>query len=203
MKPIATVLTLSAAISAPAFADDQGFYGHIDYWLYMFSNSPKDSSINGIRIGGGYHFNPYVGVEGGLSTIDIFQTKSSPCTNIFGTCPQDSLSASSYQYSFVGTLPNGLFVKLGRATTTFDYSYSYTPCTFGFCSPTVTGSGSATKTNPMFGIGWQSDVNQHSYWRVQYENFGTIKLTTNYNNQPSTTSDIGIEVISVGIVYNF
>ena len=202
-KQIATLLLFSVLTSAPAIAADQGFYGYIDYGLYMFSNSPKGGSMDGIGIGGGYRFNTYVGVEAGLSIIDIFQDKSSPCPNIFGTCPQESLSASSYQYSLVGTMPNGLFVKLGWANTSLDYSYSYTPCFLVFCDPTSTGSGSATKTNPMFGIGWQSDVNQHSYWRVQYENFGTNNMTINYNNQASTTSHIGIEAISIGLVYNF
>ena len=146
-----------AATSTNAFAADQGLYGYIDYGLYLFSNSPKGNSMDGIGIGGGYRFNNYVGVEAGFSIMDVIQDKSPTCPNIFGTCPQESLNASSYQFSLVGTMPNGFFIKLGGANTSFDYSYSYTPCFLVFCDPTSIGSGSTTKTNPMFGIGWRSD----------------------------------------------
>lgn len=203
LATFATLLMVFAATSTNAFAADQGLYGYIDYGLYLFSNSPKGNSMDGIGIGGGYRFNNYVGVEAGFSIMDVIQDKSPTCPNIFGTCPQESLNASSYQFSLVGTMPNGFFIKLGGANTSFDYSYSYTPCFLVFCDPTSIGSGSTTKTNPMFGIGWRSDGNQTSYWRVQYEHFGKNKMTINYNNQPSTTSDIGIDVISIGLVHNF
>jgi hypothetical protein len=207
LKKIATLLMLSAITSINAFAADQGFYANIDSGIYLYNNAPQSSSV-GYRIGGGYQFNPHLGVEAGYSIID--DATSGDCVTYIATlstCPQETLSASSSQVVVVGTLPLGenhsLFGKLGWANTSLDYSYSYTPCFLVFCDPTITGSGNATKTNPMFGIGWQSSSSRPLYWRVLYENFGTIKMTINYNNQPSTTSDIGIKVISVGLVYKF
>jgi hypothetical protein len=207
MKMFATLLMLFAATSVPAFAANNGFYANADTGIYMLSNSPK-GNLFGVRIGGGYHFNPYLGVEVGYT---IFKDSTSgDCYTYLAnlsTCPQDTLSASSSQLALVGNLPlsdhYGLFAKLGWATTSLDYSYSYTPCFLVFCSATTTGSGSTTKSNPVFGFGWQSAAYEPLYWRVQYENFGSIKMMIIYNNQPSTTSDIGIQVISVGLVHKF
>lgn len=208
MKITAAILMLFAVDSINAFADDLGFYANLDTGIVLYRNAPESNSA-GFRIGGGYQFNPYVGVEAGLLIIKDATSGDDCWTYIatLSTCPKDTLSASSSQAAVVGTLPlsenHSLFGKLGWANTSLDYSYSYTPCFLVFCDSTTTGSGSATKTNPMFGIGWQSRALQPLYWRVQYENFGKIKMTVNYNDQPSTTFDIAIEFISVDFIYKF
>jgi OmpA-OmpF porin, OOP family len=188
MKKIAITLLFSTAISTSAFAADQGFYTNADYGIYLYSNAPESSSdgirLGGIRLGGGYHFNPYVGVEAGLSIIKD-STSNNSDFYIYGF-PQTTLSASSYQVAVVGTIPvndqYGMFGKLGWANTSLDYTYSDS-------ATSITGSGSASKTNPMFGIGWGGQSpNQHVNWRVQYENFGKIKMTITFSDQSSKHS---------------
>jgi len=208
MKLIAALLLLFYVSSMNAFAADRGLFASIDTGMLIYSNAPESSSA-GFRIGGGYQFDRYAGMEAGFSIIDDATSGDDCMTYIatLSTCPKENLSASSSQVAVVGTLPLGenhsLFGKLGWATTSLDYSYSYTPCFLVFCDPPITGSGSTTKTNRMFGIGWQSASLQPFYWRVQYENFGKIKMTVNYDNQPSKTFDIVIQFISVGFVYKF
>jgi hypothetical protein len=64
----------------------------------------------------------------------------------------------------------------------------------------------------MFGVGWKWKLNPDTHlrasdqqlrFRVQYENFGKIKMTANYSDHSTNTFDIGVEVVTVGIVYDF
>jgi hypothetical protein len=181
----------------------KGPYGYFDSGLLLFSNAPQ-SNTKGFQLGGGYHFDRHIGVEGGISIIDDATSDNSLCG--FVDCLNESLGADSSQIYVVGTLPltdqSSLFGKLGWARTSLKYSYSDTPCLFYFCGRSVSGNGSASKINPMFGIGWEKNK-QRLRFRVQYENFGTIKMIAKYSDGSTNTFDIGIEVISVGLTYKF
>lgn len=203
MNRISTTLMLFIAISTPAVAADQGYFAYGDWGIFSLSGAPV-KSLDGIRIGGGYDFNPYVGVEAGLFIISDLLTKNNNSDSIrFSPYTDESMSISSDQVAVVGTIPldhhRDLVGKLGWATTTLDYQYSH----YGSGIQTVTGSGSATKTNPMFGIAWKSAPDQHVRFIVQYENLGKIKMTASYSDQSSSTYDIKVEIISVGILYDF
>ena len=192
MKRIVAVLMLSVAISIPAFAVDQGYYVYADWDIYSLSNAPVRHS-DGISIGGGYHFNPYAGVEAGFTAFSGFLLENAPQISP-GPSVSESMGAYSYQVSAVGTIPlsdrQDLFGKLGWASSTLDYSYS-TPAG-------GTGSGNATKSNTLFGIGWWYALGQNVKLRVQYENLGKVNMTVN-----SKAYEIGMEVFTMGWVYDF
>ncbi len=159
------------------------------------------NSESGLSIGGGYRFNPHLAVEGGLVLMtDIFRGSSSI---EFAPYTDETLTPTSEQAAMVGILPleggKNLFGKLGFATTTLDYSYSL----YGGSAPPVTGSGSTTKTNPLFGFGWQSAPSMGWRLLLQYQNLGTVKLTPAYSNGRSNTYDVGIHVVSVGGMFSF
>ncbi|HEY0666185.1 MAG TPA: outer membrane beta-barrel protein [Gallionella sp.] len=200
MKGLSVVLLLLMATSASSSAADQGYYAFGDWGIFSFGNAPVDTS-DGIRIGGGYNFNSYVGAEAGL-TIVGWQNRNSNSIQ-FSPYTDQSLNASTEHIAVVGTIPlehhRDLVAKLGWATTTLDYQYSL----YGSGVQSVSGSGSATKTNPMFGIGWQSAPDQQTRFYVQYENFGKARMTVIYSNQTSSTHDVSVALISVGILHYF
>lgn len=203
MKGLSVVLLLLMATSTPSVAADQGYFAFGDWGIFSFGNAPVDTS-DGIRIGGGYNFNSYVGAEAGLTIVSGLLSQNRSSNSIqFSPYTDKSLSASSEHIALVGTIPlehhRDLIGKLGWATTTLDYQYSY----YGSGIQTVTGSGSATKTNPMFGIGWQSAPDQQTRFYVQYENFGKVKMTVVYSDQTSSTHDVSVALISVGVLHYF
>lgn len=196
MKKIATALLLSAAISAPAFAANEGAYVAVDLGQASFSNAnggPNGTTAfpnpGSLRIGGGYHFSQYVGVEAGYSIIGD-STINSTITGV-GTATE-TLKTKSLNVAAVGTYPINdmfnVFGKLGLANTKIDYTLT---SNFG-----ATGSASASKTNLMFGLGGQYNINQHFGIRAQYEDFGKVQFA-------GTGPNVGVKVISVGGVYNF
>jgi opacity protein-like surface antigen len=200
MKRDFAVLMLFFGISAPAFAAGQSSYVYADWNFYSFSNAPVDGS-DAIRIGGGYHFDPYVGLEAGIALIRPFLWRDRPSFGV-GDGVKKSLSVSSSQIAVIGSIPvtqrNSMFGKLGWASTTLDFKYSV--------AGGISSSGSATKSNPLVGFGWQFTPGQNSSLRLQYEYFGKVKLDTNYNNPYSRSSgsfDITVRAVSVGIGYNF
>jgi OOP family OmpA-OmpF porin len=79
-----------------------------------------------------------------------------------------------------------VFGKLGLANTQIDYTLS---SNFG-----LSGSGSGSKSNLMFGIGGQYRMNKQLAIRAQYEDFGKVKVGT---------VDIGVKAVSVGAVFGF
>lgn len=186
-------------LAAPTLAAEQGYYVYADWGLFSLRNAPEEGA-DAIRLGGGYHINRYAGIETGIFLISPFLSEERPQISTSDSSSR-SMSVTTYHVAVIGSLPlsqrNELFGKLGWASTTLGYSYS---------SGNATGSGNATKSNPLFGFGWQYTPGKNSSFRLQYENFGRVKLTTYYNNpysQSSTTTDIGVQAISVGIGYNF
>ncbi len=205
MKNVASALLLSAAISTPVFAADQGFYVAVDVGPAIYSGAKSQfSSTNfadpsAITLGGGYHFNQNVGVEANYSVL----TDSTITTYfLFGGTVTQTLKASSLQVAAVGTLPLGekfeLFGKLGLANTTIDYTATPT----GLVPAGITQTASASKTNPMFAIGGQFNFNKHFSLRVQYRDLGKVQLPGLFYGGVSAPN-IGVKIISVGGVYNF
>lgn len=199
MKKIATSLLLTAAISSTAFAADQGAYIAVDLGKVSYSddNGTAPPSPGSVRIGGGYHFNPYVGVEAGYSVIGDATTNN----NLGGgASTSETMKASSFQISAVGTYSINdkfdLFAKIGAANTKLDYTASAT------ITPT-SGSGSATKTNLLIGIGAQYNIDKHFGIRASYEDFGKTNLVASYNDGSTGSANFGLKVFSVGGVYNF
>jgi len=198
VKKITIAILLSAFAAAPVFAADQGAYIAVDLGQVSYSNATSQFSganapnPNAIILGGGYHFSQYMGVEADYSIIG-----DSSITTVAGAASAtEKLKTSSFQVAAVGTFPINdmfnVFGKLGLANTKIDYSASVTNATF---VPGVVTAASASKTNLMFGLGGQLNINQHFGIRLQYEDFGKVT----FSNAP----DVGVKLYSLGGVYNF
>jgi opacity protein-like surface antigen len=197
MKRNAMLLLLPLAFAAPVFANDDGFFVAANVGLVGFNNSPALLGST-LRISGGYDFNPYIGVEAGYAHGEG-TTKTT--FSGFGTSwsDTDTMKYSASHVAAIVTYPFstrfGIYAKLGVANTALDYTFSSTRGD--------TGSGSAKKSNPMLGIGWRYNFGQNFGLRVQYDDYGKTALTANYSNQPSQTYNVGVQVFSVGVAYNF
>ncbi len=174
-----------------------------DYGIASFSGAPA-SSGSGFRLGGGYRFNEHVQAEAAYTSLS-YEPSNMGNSPLWGSV-SESLSADSYHAAVVGSIPvtedNSLFAKAGVDYNSVNYSYTAVSCFLGLCGTPTTGSGSGSKTSPLFGIGWQGGSMPLKY-RVQFESLGTVKVVTAYNNQPTKTYDIGIEVFSAGLVFYF
>lgn len=200
---IAQPAPVAEQTSAPAEAASKGFYVAADLGQARFSNAASAYLANEsfynplvVRVGGGYRFNEYIGVESGYALVGESSIKSTG-TLVF----TEKLQTSVFHIAAVGTYAISdnfdVFGKLGLAYNKMDYTFSGTTTT-----PT-SGSGSGSKTNLMFGLGVQYNIDKHYGIRAQYENFGTTSVTASFNNGKSANTDIGVSMIAVGGVYNF
>lgn len=196
MKKIAIVALLSAFVATPALADNAGkFYVAGDLGAVSFSNStgPNGGTAfpnpKAIRISGGYHFSPMLGIEAGYNVIG-----DSTLNFVGGSVTAKN---SALQVAAVGTFPVAsafdLFGKLGVSLN----------------SNKLTGTGnnavinsSTSSTTLMFGIGGQYNINKQFSVRAQYEDFGKIK-TNDGPVPPVAAWTVGTTMFSIGGVYNF
>lgn len=205
MKKIAIVALLSTALmSSAAFAANVGGYVAADLGQVNYSNAKSQFSgasfgnPGAITLGGGYHFSQYVGVEAGYSIIG-----DSTITTVAGGTATEKLKTSSLQVAAVGTYPINnqfsVFGKLGLANTKIDYTATATGATF---VPSVAQAASASKTNLMFALGAQYNINQSWGIRAQYQDFGKVQLPGLFFGGVSAPN-IAVKLYSLGGVYNF
>ncbi len=200
MKKITIVALLSVCVATQALADNADtFYVAVDRGQASFSNAMV--SINStvaapnpgaMRIAGGYNINSMFAVEAGYVKFG----DSTYITTVSGVgSANETLSSSSFQVAAVGTYPINakfsLFGKLGFANNKINYSYSDT---LG-----GTNNGSGTKTDVMYGIGGQYNINSKWGIRVQYEDFGKTQVSC----VNCTGENIGLSMLSIGGVYTF
>jgi len=175
MKKIIAVSMLSALIAAPAMAAGTGPYVALDAQSWSTSNNdPLGNPGLGLRIGVGYNFTPNVGLE-----ADYEQSGNS--SSVAGV--SDKISAA--QLAVVGTYPINpdwnVFAKLGMSAN--KVSVSGAGCT------------SCSKTDFLYGIGGQYNINPNWGVRLQYESIGKVTNTG--------TNDLSANTISLGVVYAF
>lgn len=184
----------AATLQAEESTSYRKFYAHL--------NAPL------LEFGLGYRFNSHVGIEAGIYTP--FSSSSDDCgvqmlASAGSGCTHEKLTTSYNQITVIGALPinveNDILIKLGMADITLDYSYSGTSCFLYLCYSNVTGSGSASKINTVYGIGWKKCPYQNLCWRVQYEDFGSIKMIRNYSNGTSDTADYSISRFMLGFIF--
>jgi len=177
MKEIVSVLLVSAALSAPAFAGSDNFavdpvgskYAAVDLGIINYGSN----SATSIGIGAGYQFHPYVAGE-----IDyIFGGTYS--TSVLGS--SIDTSASSLQFLAVGNmaLTNELtaFAKAGLAHNSVKVTNNFNPL----------ATGTASSNDLTFGIGIKYKVAKDISIRAQYQDYGTASMS----------------VISVGAMFAF
>ncbi len=176
MKRALISLLLPFVVVASAFAADNGAFVVLDAQSWSTTNSaPFGNPSVGLRIGGGYHFTRNVGLE-------VDYAKSGDTSAYLGA----KFNVSSIQVAAVGTYPiNDMFdvyAKLGMASNKVNHSG---PGTCNSCS----------KTDLMYGVGGQYNVNKQVGIRLEYDQLGKASNTGN--------NDLGASTISAGVIYNF
>jgi OmpA-OmpF porin, OOP family len=138
-----------------------------------------------LTLGGGYRFTQYVGVEANYSIIG-----NSTINTTGAVTATETFKTSSMQVAAVGTYSINdqfdVFGKLGVANNKIDYTGTGARA----------GTASASKTNLMFGVGGQYNINKQFGVRLQYADLGKVTFA-------GSTQSQAIKVISVGGVYNF
>ncbi len=186
MNKFAFAILLTAFIATPAMADDTGtFYLGADFGvakccnLTNYSGWPGWSNPGVFRIDGGYHLSRLLAVELGYSTFG----DSNGTVN--GSVPA-TLSLSSFQFAFVGSLPLSpqfdLLGKLGLASNSEQYSDS------------TGGYGNYSQSDLLLGVGAEFHVNPQVSLRAIFDRYGKFD---NFDPPVKVTS------FSLGMVYNF
>lgn len=175
-KTFASVL-LSCVVMTPAFAADSGPFVALDAQSWSATNvAPFGNPSAGLRIGGGYRFTRNIGME-----VDYAKSGDATLGNA-------KLNVNSIQAVAVGTYPiNNLFDvygKLGLASNKVSVS-----------GPGNTSCTQCSKTNPMFGVGGQYNVNKQFGIRLEYDQLGKASDWGSDN--------IGVTTLSAGVVYSF
>ena len=139
-----------------------------------------------LSFGGGYNFNPYLGIETEYSLAGKLTRTTYGAVN-----STETLKSSALQVTAVGAAPffNEQFSvigKLGLARTRIEYSYS---------SAGVTAASSGSRTNLVYGFGGRYTLNKQWGVRVMYMDYG--------KTQVGTAGSVGMEVISVSGLYSF
>lgn len=196
MQRVVSFLFLYAVISTSVFAGDSGTYvaGNVGFVNYVNaknglnnSSAPYPASLG---FSGGYHVSQYLGVEGGYSRLFL---SSILIANSQGLIGRESVEGVSLLVAVVGTIPINdkfeMFFKLGRANTKIKYKFTPTNTANSIQSAT------SRKTNLMFSLGGQFNVNRHFGIRAQYEELGQVGV--------NSVADVSASVLSLGGVYNF
>jgi opacity protein-like surface antigen len=188
--------------ASPVVSVVKGYYATADLGMVNYSNTAsaydKSALPNPLvlQLAGGYRYNQYWAAEAGYSLIGDSVTKSTGTVVL-----NETLKNKVVHIAAVGTYTISskfdVFGKLGLANTAFDYTYSRST------QVATSGSGSATKTNLMFGLGAQYNINKRYNIHAQYENFGSTTVTNTFSNGTTASANIGISVITVGGTYNF
>lgn len=179
MNKYAIALVLSAFVAAPALADNTGrYYVAGDIGTAKYSNLPFPSS-SVIRIAGGYHFNPVLAVEMGISFFgDSSAYVGSPYDPV-------TISLSSFQVAAVASVPLShqfdLIGKLGVVSNSEDWTDSLGTLTY-------------YHSDLLIGFGAQFHLNSQTSLRVLYDNYGKFD-----NEYPPVKASS----VSMGLVYDF
>ncbi len=179
MKKILAASLISALFAAPAMAAVPGGYVALDLQNWSATNAGILGNPGmGLRIGGGYRFTQNWGVE-------VNYAQSGNSSSVLG----GSYKVSAFQVAATGTYPVSpefdVFAKLGVSANSISFNAPFV------CATGVT----CNKTDLMFGVGAQYNINQQWGVRLMYEDLGKASK--------GAASDLGVSTLSVGAVYAF
>lgn len=179
MNKYAIAVLVSVFIAAPALADNTGrYYVAGDIGTATYHNLPFPSS-SVVRIAGGYHFNPVLAAEMGIS---FFGDSTAYVGSAYDPV---TITLSSFQVAVVANVPLSrqfdLIGKMGVASNGEDWADSLGTLTY-------------YHSDLLFGFGAQFHVNSQTSLRLLYDNYGKFDST----NLPVKASSV-----SLGLVYDF
>ncbi len=181
MKKILAASLISAMFAAPAMAAVPGGYVALDLQNWSATNTGGAGNPGmGLRVGGGYRFTENWGVE-------VNYAQSGYSSNFAGG---GNYKVSAIQLAATGTYPiNPMFDVFAKVGVTNDK--------LSFSSPAACPAGATcNKTDLMFGVGAQYNINQQWGVRLMWEDLG--KATKSLPG-----GDIGVSTLSLGAVYAF
>jgi OOP family OmpA-OmpF porin len=185
MKNKLLAVALLSALSAPAFADDAGFFLGLDYSALTLGNLTTVYGANatqpsgGYRLDGGYNFNKNWGVE-----LGYFGNGNASDTS------GNSLTPNTTYVAGVGTLPlNDMFDIFGKVGVAMNQLTG---------AATVSCTVCGVQTGIMYGVGADFNFNKQVGIRLQYESLGNMAGT-----DPTSGSQITASDVSLGVMYKF
>jgi len=191
------VLILGLA-AAPSMARAENWYAgasvgqskaDIDITCDLDISCSKDEDDTGLKIFGGYQFNPSGAIEFGY--VDLGKFKASGKDNILGNASLD-WEPSGFTFAVVGTLPIGQnFGLIGKVGIFFwDMDLHARSSVFG------SGSDSDSGTDLTYGLGVKYDFSETIGMRAEWERFQDV-------GDSNTTGQSDIDLFSVGVVFKF
>jgi OOP family OmpA-OmpF porin len=202
------LLALAALMSAPALAQEGGWYaggaigraaatiddarissGLLGAGLATTSITHEDRDT-GYKVYGGYQFNPYLGIEGGY--YDLGHYGFTATTSPAGTLNGD-IKLRGLNLDLVGTLPLGagfsVFGRVGAAYTQARDSFS------GTGAVVVTNPNPSQRdTNLKLGLGVQYDFTPALGMRLEAERYRVNDAVGNIGD---------VDMVSLGLIYRF
>lgn len=182
MKKSFVLAIITAAMAAPAFAADNGFYIGANVGQATVSGTPysglEKKSDTSLGLLGGYQVNKNLAVE--MQYINFGKTYAQA---------SHPITTTGLSFSAVGILPVSdsfsVFGKLGFASTTLKVD----------CNVCTPANYSGTRTAVAYGLGGQYNFNQVLGIRVGYDKYAIGK------SADQTDGTYG--VASAGVVYKF
>lgn len=208
LKKITLITSIVAAtVATPVFAGDVYVVGSIGYSRVDLDkatvdndltsagatnvNSTLDKNDTGYKIQIGYQFNQNFTVEGGY--VDLGKAKYS-ASYTGGNAAADA-KASGINIAAIGILPINesfsVFGKLGLINAKVEISASATGP-----GGSASGTASATKWKPNFGIGGTYNINKQVGIRAEIERFSKLGDSDN-------TGESNVDMLSAGVMYKF
>lgn len=175
MKRIIAAFLLSAALAAPAFAADEGFYIGANVGQSSTDKYPFDTKTGtAFSVLGGYQFMKYVAAE--VQYNNLGSPKALDGTKI---------KIDGYSVAAVGIYPFNdqwsIFAKLGYASTKLGSPVDH------------------SKSDPTWGIGAKFNIDRAWGVRVNYDQYKVE--TSDAASPPSEKATTSVP--SIGVVYKF
>ncbi len=155
----------------------------------------SSSAVSGIdtawKLFGGYQFTPYVGVEGGYTSLGKFDINSSVAGPAPGTGTGTWEAKNVWSLAAVGTLPiTSQWAAIGKL------GVAYSKVDFNYASPGAAISQSDTGTSPLYGLGVKYRFTPQTALRGEWERYSNL-------GDGSTTGKSSVDAWTMSVQYNF
>ena len=208
-------LTATLAFSAPARAQDAGFYAGASLGQAKYRSCPGatvfsdplrpppsgcDGSDTAWRLFGGYRFNRHFSAELGFADLGQATGNLPPSnTNTTSTTGTLDTETTAWDLTAIGALPLverlSLIGKVGLYHAGIKNRSTRTTFFAGFISSSVVTDSSDNDSGVTFGVGAQYDFARHFGVRVEWQRYGKVGS--------AATGEIDIDVLSAGLLYRF
>jgi OOP family OmpA-OmpF porin len=155
----------------------------------------SSSAVSGIdtawKLFGGYQFTPYIGAEGGYTSLGKFDINSNVAAPAPGTGAGTWEAKNVWSLAAVGTLPiTSQLAAIGKL------GIAYSKVNLDYAAPGVAISQSNTGTSPLYGIGVKYDFTPHTALRGEWERYSNL-------GDSGTTGKSSVDAWTMSVQYRF